>query len=71
MSNMMQILSERLKELRTDNKLSTRELAIAINVSPSTISKWELCQRVPSAENLLALAIYFKVSSDFLIGLEN
>lgn len=63
--------SERLKELRQEKNLSTRALAQAIGVSNSVISKWEKGQRVPSIDNLYNLAVFFGVSSDFLIGLQD
>lgn len=60
---------ERLKELRQEKNISTRELALAIGVSNSIISKWEKGQRTPTIDNLYSVAVFFGVSSDFLIGL--
>lgn len=67
----MKIFAERLKELRTENKLSTTELGLAIGVTSMTISRWERLLRIPNIENLVALAKYFKVSTDYLCGLED
>ena len=51
-------------------KLSQKESAIAIGVSPSIISNYENGERVPSLENLMALAGLYRCSTDYLLGLE-
>ena len=67
----MKIFRERLKDLRKENNLSTTQLGKILNVSSSTISRWESGEILPSIEHLYNIAKYFKVSSDYLIGLEN
>lgn len=67
----MKIFCERLKDLRKENNLSTIQLANALGVGDSTISRWENGLRIPSIDHLYNIAIFFKVSSDYLIGLEN
>ena len=61
----------RLKELRSEKQVGQTELAKAIGVSNGTISLWENGLREPTLTNLLALAKYFKVSLDYLVGLED
>ena len=68
---MIQIFCERLKELRTEAKLSTKELSAILKVNHSTICRWENGIMVPSIEHLYNIAIYFGVSSDYLIGIED
>lgn len=63
--------SIRLKELRSEKHVGQTELAKAIGVSNGTISLWENGLREPTLTNLLALAKYFKVSLDYLVGLED
>ncbi|MBQ2712509.1 MAG: helix-turn-helix transcriptional regulator [Clostridia bacterium] len=63
--------SIRLKELRSEKQVGQTELAKAIGVSNGTISLWENGLREPTLTNLLALAKYFKVSLDYLVGLED
>lgn len=63
--------AERLKDLRQENNLSQTQLANILQLGHSTISKWELQQRVPTLLNIVALCKYFKVSADYLIGLED
>ena len=63
--------AERLKELRLEKNMSRNDLANLLQVNPRTISYWELGQRECNLEQLYNLAIIFKVSTDYLIGLEN
>ena len=67
----MKIFCERLKELRQERKLSTLALSQALKVSDSTISRWENEMRIPNIENLVAIAKFFGVTADYLLGLED
>lgn len=66
---MIQYLGERLQKQRIELKLSQKEVANAIGVSPSIISNYESGERTPSVENLMALASLYRCSSDYLLGL--
>lgn len=59
----------RLRDLRRENNLTGEQLASALNMKQSAISKWENGLQEPSKENLKKLAAYFHVSSDYLLGL--
>ena len=63
-------LAERLQKQRMNMKLSQKEVAVAIGVSPSVISNYEVGARVPSLESLIALAGLYRCSTDYLLGLE-
>ena len=67
----MQIFGERIKELREERNLSSVDLAKAINVSHSSVSRWENNKRVATIDNLYKIARFFDVSADYLIGLED
>lgn len=67
----MKIFGERLRELRLEKGLTTRELGSALNVTNVTISRWENNINDIKAEELVKVANYFKVSIDYLLGLEN
>lgn len=67
----MKIFSERLKELRKENNLTTTQLGKLLKVNNSTISRWENGSIIPSIEQLYNIAVYFKVSSDYLLGLKD
>ena len=65
-------LGMRLKALRLEKNLTQTQVAQRIggNVSKAMISSYELEQRSPSYEVLIKLATFFKVSTDYLLGLE-
>lgn len=62
---------KRLKELRQQNNLSQRKLATALGVAQSSITSYEAEQKSPTAEVIIKAAQYFKVSSDYLLGLSD
>lgn len=62
------MIKARLKKLRSEKGLSQRELAVALNLSPSTIGMYETGQRVPDAETLNRIADLFNTSVDYLMG---
>lgn len=64
----MKILSERIKELRLEKKLTQPQLAEIIGVSKGMISFWENGVCEPTASNLVKLANYFDVTTDYLLG---
>jgi transcriptional regulator with XRE-family HTH domain len=58
----------RLLELRTEKNLSQRDMAKILNISQGTYNNWENGNTQPSIEQLIAIAKYFGVSVDYLIG---
>lgn len=67
----MEIFSERVKELRTDEGLTQIELAAKLNVTNSSVCDWERGRVETSLEMLVAIAKFFEVSVDYLLGLED
>lgn len=65
---MIKGLGDKLQQLRLQLKLSQKEVAVAINTSPSIISNYESGERTPSVENLMALANLYHCSTDYLLG---
>lgn len=62
-------LSERLKSQRQLLRLSQKEVANAIGVSPAIISNYENGERTPSIEILMSLAGLYRCSTDYLLGI--
>lgn len=60
--------SKRLKELRKKSNISQAELALILGVNQKVISDYEKGAIFPSFSNLIALADYFNVSLDYLVG---
>ncbi|WP_148458240.1 helix-turn-helix domain-containing protein [Ligilactobacillus murinus] len=58
----------RLKELRNQKNMTQDELGKVLNVSGKTIGTWERDSRQPNIETINALANYFNVSTDYLLG---
>lgn len=67
---MIELLSERLHNLRIRNRLSQKQVATLIGVNPSTISTYESATRLPSYLSLIRLAKIYGVSIDYLLGIE-
>ena len=57
-----------IKKLRAENNITQETLANAIGVTPQAISRWESEGGYPDIELLPALADFFSVSTDELLG---
>ncbi|MBQ9104096.1 MAG: helix-turn-helix transcriptional regulator [Clostridia bacterium] len=66
----MNNFKDNLKSLRQEMKIGQVELANKIGVSKGIISLWENGLREPNMSSLILLAQFFKVSIDYLVGLE-
>ena len=64
----MEILAKNLLELRKDRKLSRQAVADAVQISAKTYERYENAEREPTATTLAALADFFEVSADYLLG---
>ncbi len=60
---------KKLKELRTNAKLTQAQLGELIGVTKSVISFYELQERSPSPDVLIKLSQVFHVTTDYLLGL--
>lgn len=58
----------RLKQLRENKGLSQYAFANKLGLSQSAVGNWESGKRIPDAEMLCAIADYFEVSVDYLLG---
>lgn len=64
-------INERIKELRKESNISQQQLANAIGVSQKAIDFWEKGINEPKASYIISLSKFFKVSADYLLGLED
>ena len=60
-----------IRSLRIEKGLTQVELASHIGSTQKQISKWEVGFLEPNIDSIKKLAIFFDVTSDYLIGLEN
>ena len=64
----MGTFGQRLKELRNDRGISQNELSKHIGVSKSSVNMYERDEREPGFETLEAIADFFNVNMDYLLG---
>lgn len=65
------ILGQRLKELREEKGLTQKEIAEKFQIHSVTYLPYEKAQREPPLSLLADFAVFFGVSVDYLLGLEN
>ena len=61
-------LSEKIAALRKRQGMSQEDLAVKLNVSRQTISRWENGAVVPDAYNIFEISKSFGVTSDYLLN---
>ena len=66
----MGTFGQRLRELRNQRGISQNELSKYIGVSKSSVNMYERDEREPSFETLEAIADFFNVNMDYLLGRE-
>ncbi|WP_298016825.1 helix-turn-helix domain-containing protein [uncultured Dysosmobacter sp.] len=64
----MNRFAENLKELRTKQRIYQREMAEYLQVSVGTYQNYEKGIHEPGIDKLIALADYFQVTLDDLVG---
>lgn len=65
----MAIVSGRLKELTNANKFAKIQVARGAGIPYITYRRYESGEREPPASNIISLAKFFHVSTDYLLGL--
>ena len=60
--------TERLKAIRNQKKVTQKEAADALGISPNTYKNYEQGMREPNNEMLCKLADYFSTTTDYLLG---
>ncbi len=61
-------IGARLRELRDKKDVSQKTLSELLGIKQPVIARYEMCAINPSYENLVKLADYFDVSTDYLLG---
>ena len=62
-------ISERLRELRKERKLSQSEVAEMLSLSLTAYNRYELGSAEPNIANMIKLIKFYDVSADYLVGL--
>lgn len=65
-------IGQRIKHLRNSHDLSQTQLAELLGYKNyTTVTKWEKGENLPRGKELKMMAEYFKVSTDYILGLTN
>lgn len=64
----MTTFPERIIQIKNDKKLMQKDIAANIGVHVRTYQYYEKGQKEPTLSVLIALADYFNVSLDYLVG---
>lgn len=65
------MVADRIKHLREESMLSQAELAKRLGITRSSVNAWELGISVPSTQYIVELSTLFKVSTDYLLGVDS
>lgn len=57
-----------LKRIRRKKGITQHQLAISLGLAPSTIGMYERSKREPRIRIIVALALLFDVTTDYLLG---
>ena len=65
------MVSDRIRLLRERRGLTQSELAKQLGITRSSVNAWEQGISVPSTQYIVELAAIFKISTDYLPGVES
>lgn len=60
-------LAVRLRALREQSRATQQQLATHCGVARATVAQWEAASKMPSRDNLVKLADYYRISLDDLV----
>ncbi len=63
-------IGEKIRFLREEANLNQTQLGMALNITQRKLSYIECDRYEPSIEDIRAICNYFKVSADFLLGIQ-
>ena len=64
-------IGKRLRKLRIEHNLTQNEVSILTGIKRSSIASYELNEQLPPVDKLIQFANLYKVSLDYLCGLDN
>lgn len=68
---MANLFSERLRVLRAKTRLTQRQVAKHLGVSPATLGMYEAGKREPNIDVLVSIAAFYETNLDYLLGRTN
>ncbi|MBQ8284653.1 MAG: helix-turn-helix transcriptional regulator [Clostridia bacterium] len=66
----MEIIANRIREIRKENNLTQAEFGKLLSVSQDNISLWEKGKGFPSIFHVITIAQIFNISTDYILGLK-
>lgn len=60
--------SERIIQLKNERKILQKDIALSINISTRNYQRYEKGEQQPPLPVVIAIADYFDVSIDYLVG---
>jgi len=64
------MVADKIKALRENRQITQTELAKHLGITRSGVNAWEQGISVPSTQYIVELANLFKVSTDYLLGID-
>lgn len=64
------MLSNKIRLLREKYGDKQVDLAKKLNVTRSSVNAWEMGISIPSTSNIVNIALLYKISTDYLLGVE-
>lgn len=65
------MFGRRIRELRTEKNITQKNLAVILECNQSMITRWEREECEPTESVIKRAAVFFNVSADYLLGLED
>lgn len=65
------MVADRIRALREQKELTQTELSKLLGITRSSVNAWEMGISVPSTQYIVELAHIFKVSTDYLLCVDN
>ena len=68
---MEQTIASRIREVRSEAKLTQMGFGKKLGVSQDTVSLWEKGKSLPATEYIILICEQFGISADYLLGLKD
>lgn len=65
------MIADKIKSLREQRGITQAALAKQLGITRSGVNAWEMGISIPSTQYIVELAAYFKVSTDYLLGVNS
>lgn len=62
---------DRILTLQEERQLTNKEIEIGAGLANASVSQWKKGKGKPSLENIIKVATYFQVTTDYLLGLSD